>query len=168
MLAEKVKHSKSLDSFPSVNCRGALKQTFKGIVDKTMKSKKVIRRITFAVEESKNVVKKEKKKLVSPPPQNCSDGEEDEELTDDDAIKTFVSMEPKLTKDDLANEYAIRKEQCMSVPKLLVHSASFYAGKKGKSDNIICPPSPRKVREDGRWEILEKMRSSEPESIVSG
>ena len=36
---------------------------FKGIIDKTIKSRKVIR---FAVEENKNDEKKEKKKMISP------------------------------------------------------------------------------------------------------
>ena len=54
------------------------KQKFKGIINKTIKSRNFIRKITFAVEEAKEDEKKHKRKYKSPPPQVSSDEDYDE------------------------------------------------------------------------------------------
>ena len=102
MDVDKVKRSKSLDSLAIVNIRECMKigvkgalAKFKGIIDKTMKSRKVIRKITFAVEENKNEEKKEKKKMISPPPMNDSDGEKADYAANDDALEKNMNFEKK-------------------------------------------------------------------------
>ena len=184
---ERVKRSKSLDSLATVNIKDSKKveekgviDKFKGIIDKTIKSRNVIRKIRFAVEENKNEDDK-KKKMVSPPPRPTLDDEEDDgmdgEDDENDETKEVQDYSPLRTqhpsggnaaaddvedvleqqkqqqitvaedKDTLhATQQRLQQTHSMSIPKLLVHSASFYMDKPKEVQNVSpCPLTPRKV-----------------------
>ena len=167
---EKVKRSKSLDSLATVDNKHSKKveekgviDKFKGIIDKTIKSRNVIRRIRFAVEENKNEDEK-KKKMVSPPPRRIFDDEEDDGIEgEDDETEEAQEFSSFPTPHDVDDVLEQQKQQ-MTValdkdtlhvtqrriqhthPKLLVHSASFYMDKHKEAENASpCPFPPRKV-----------------------
>ena len=78
-----VKRSNSLESLAIKNVKESIKgeivllDKFRSAIEKTLKSKRVVKRIRFLAQESGT--KKEKKKLVSPPPSCYFDNPETEE-----------------------------------------------------------------------------------------
>lgn len=85
------------------------KETFKEIIDKTIKKKKVIKTISFSVEEKSKKSGAPTRKLKSPPPPTKQELDVDEDETED--VQTPPSEQVKEeNKDDLKEDQMLNPE----------------------------------------------------------
>ena len=119
------------------------KSSFKKVIENAIRSKRVIKTISFSLEERKSLCEdKQRRRFVSPPPPtfNNDDEEEDHDEDEDD--------DEKPGQDKLGAVTDLMK------PPPLLHSASFFAS---KSDGLPCPPPPH-TRPDPDTSILLTMK----------
>ena len=102
------------------------KSSFKKIIQKAIRSNRVIKTISFSLEERKVDVEKQHRKFVSPPPAVVIDNED--------------STEEPNSDDDKENGW----ETTPLKPAPLIHSASFFSVKKQPD----CPQTPSKKRKE--------------------
>ena len=120
------------------------KSSFKKVIENAIRSKRVIKTISFSLEERKSLCEdKQRRRFVSPPPPTFNNDDEDEDHDEDE------DDEEKPGQDKLGAVTDLMK------PPPLLHSASFFAS---KSDGLPCPPTPSHTRPDPDTSILLTMK----------
>ena len=136
------------------------KETFKEIIDKTIKKKKVIKTISFSIEEKMKTSGAPSRKLKSPPPpkpepeldeEDAEDESQCEEQKKDDKHDNRENKDTKASnvvaseendRDDLfTDEDDIDENIKLVKPPPLIHSASFFMTNKDSKENDIFEPS---------------------------
>lgn len=122
-----------MDQLPQES-KNTKKSSFKKVIQNAIRSKRVIKTISFSLEERKVEIEKPHKKFVSPPPSVVIDIEED-------------SIESNNEEEEKAeNETHKELETLPLKPAPLLHSASFFT--VNKKVDVDCPQTPSRNRKE--------------------
>ena len=117
-----------MDQLPQES-KNTKKSSFKKVIQNAIRSKRVIKTISFSLEERKVETEKPHKKFVSPPPSVVIDIEED-------------SIESNNEEEEKENHKEV--ETLPLKPAPLLHSASFFTVNK----KVDCPQTPSRNRKE--------------------
>ena len=121
-----------LDQLPQEN----KKSSFKKVIQNAIRSKRVIKTISFSLEERKVENEKPRKKFISPPPSVVIDQEED-------SAGSINDFEEKEDNKEVETHHPLK-------PAPLLHSASFFAVNK----KVDCPQTPSRNRKENPCQTM--------------